>query len=287
MDKSLQNCTDELQGTKAAIKMALRSSAGVKTVWTIVEGEDDVRFYSRMFNNETVTIKTSVGEDGRRGYKNVETIVGEIIKEENNVNIFGIRDRDYTSFERDEHIFPDNVFVTDNRDLEMMLFAAPSVVSEMEMWASGFSQAWQRVVPVARHLGYVRICNHVNDYSCIIRATVKPGKLWDYNTHDFNPDWQSICSSALEEVISKADLDVFIEENRLSSVSTYDICRGHDVVKLLSLALVRKEFTSKSITNKIIEAYAIEDFQCTNLYADLLIWQRNRGVTVLAETLDG
>ena len=117
MDKSLQNCTDELQGTKAAIKMALRSPAGVKTVWTIVEGEDDVRFYSRMFNNETVTIKTSDGEDGRRGYKNVETIVGEIIKEENNVNIFGIRDRDYTSFERDEHIFPDNVFVTDNSNM--------------------------------------------------------------------------------------------------------------------------------------------------------------------------
>ena len=175
-----------------------------------------------------------------------------------------------------------DLFVTDNRDLEMMLFAAPSVVSEMEMWASGFSQAWQRVVPVARHLGYVRICNHVNDYSCIIRATVKPGKLWDYNTHDFNPDWQSICSSALEEVISKAELDVFIEENSLSYVSTYDICRGHDVVNLLSLALVRKEFTSKAITNKIIEAYAIEDFQRTNLYTDLLIWQRNRGVTVLA-----
>ena len=43
----------------------------------------------------------------------------------------------------------------------------------------------------------------------------------------------------------------------------------------------------EEITNKIIEAYAIEDFQRTNLYADLLMWQRNRGVTVLAETLDG
>ena len=35
--------------------------------------------------------------------------------------IFGIRDRDYTSFEVLAHVFPDNVFVTDRRDLEMML----------------------------------------------------------------------------------------------------------------------------------------------------------------------
>ena len=69
-DRSLRSNTDELAGTKAAIKMAMRSSVGSRTVWTIVEGEDDVRLYSRMLNEETVTIKTSEGKDGRKGYKN-------------------------------------------------------------------------------------------------------------------------------------------------------------------------------------------------------------------------
>ena len=65
-DKSLRSNTDELAGTKAAIKMAMRSPVGSRTVWIIVEGEEDVRLYSRMLNEETVTIKTSEGNDGRR-----------------------------------------------------------------------------------------------------------------------------------------------------------------------------------------------------------------------------
>ena len=39
MDKSLQNCTDELQGTKAAIKMALRSPAGVTYIPASIHNE--------------------------------------------------------------------------------------------------------------------------------------------------------------------------------------------------------------------------------------------------------
>ena len=78
-------------------------------IWTIVEGEADVRLYSRMLNEATVTIKTSEGIDGKRGYKNVESIVVDIVAEERDAKIFGIRDRDYTSFEVPTHVFPDNV----------------------------------------------------------------------------------------------------------------------------------------------------------------------------------
>ena len=52
MDKSLRSNTDELTGTKAAIKMAMRSPAGVRMVWTIVEGEDafeeNILFYKSL-----------------------------------------------------------------------------------------------------------------------------------------------------------------------------------------------------------------------------------------------
>lgn len=285
MDKSLCSNTDELVGTKAAIKMALRSPAGSRAVWTIVEGEDDVRFYSRMLNKDVVTVKTSEGKDGKKGYKNVETIVAEIAAEESNAKIFGIRDRDYTSFEFPIHEFPENIFVTDRRDLEMMLFESPSVVSGLEIWTSSFSQVWQKVIPVARFLGYMRICNHVNDYGFVLRDSIKPGNIWDFSTHDFKLSWKSDCAAAMCEWVLEDDLEQFICVNDLPKYSEYDICRGHDVVKLLSLAFVRHEYTNKAITNKIIDLYTYKDFQRTNLYSMIQSWGSKRGLEVLRKEI--
>ena len=180
MDKSLRSNTDELLGTKAAIKMAMRSPIGARTVWTIVEGEDDVRLYSRMLNEDAVTIKTSEGEDGRKGYKNVESIVVEIAAEECNTKIFGIRDRDYTSFEEPVHVFPDNVFVTDRRDLEMMLLEAPSVQSSMINWTTDFVKAFKIAVEVGVVLGQLRLCNHINNFSVVFRDKLKHSRILSF-----------------------------------------------------------------------------------------------------------
>lgn len=281
MDKSLRSNTNELVCTKAAIKMAMRSPAGSRVVWAIVEGKDDVDFYSRMLNKDAITIKISEGDDGRRGYKYVEMIVVEIVEEEINAKIFGIRDRDYTFFEFPTHVFPENIFVTDRRDLEMMLLESPSVVSGLEEWTSCFAQAWQKIIPVARYLGYMRICNHVNDYGCILRNSIKPGNLWDFGIHEFISSWKSVCVSAMNAWISEKELEQFIIMKDLQAFSDYDICRGHDVIKLLTLALVRKEYTKDVITNKIINLYTYNDFQRTNLYSKIKSWGNKRSLKVL------
>lgn len=285
MDKSLRSNTNELVGTKAAIKMAMRSPAGSRTVWTIVEGEDDVRLYSRMLNEDAVTIKTSEGEDGKRGYKNVETIVVEIAKEDPNAKIFGIRDRDYTSFECPIHVFPDNIFITDRRDLEMMMFESPSVVLGLDKWTSCFTQAWNKIIPVARFLGYMRICNHVNDYGCVLRNSIKSGNIWDFSTHEFKSSWKSDCAVAMKEWISEDDLEQFISIRDLPTFSDFDICRGHDVVKLLSLSLIRNEYTNKAITNKIIDLYSYDDFRRTNLCSMIESWGSERNMEVLRKEI--
>ena len=280
-DKSLRSNTDELAGTKAAIKMAMRSPVGSRTVWTIVEGEEDVRLYSRMLNEETVTIKTSEGNDGRRGYKNVESIVVEIVAEERDAKIFGIRDRDYTSFEVPNHVFPDNVFVTDRRDLEMMLLEAPSVSSVLTNWTSDFTEAFSIALEVGVVLGQLRLCNHLYDLSCVFRDRLKQSHIWNQNTHKLELDWRQYCRSILYEYITDEDITAFISHHKLDEVSPYDICRGHDVLKYLSLALVKLEYSVSSITSKMINAYSRQDFQNTHLYADISEWQMKNNVSVV------
>lgn len=280
-DKSLRSNTDELVGTKAAIKMAMRSPVGSRTVWTIVEGEDDVRLYSRMLNEDAVTIKTSQGDDGRKGYKNVESIVVEIMYEEPGAKIFGIRDRDYTSFEIPAYVFPDNVFVTDRRDLEMMLLEAPSVNNEMINWAPNFTKAISIALEVGVVLGQLRLCNHLNNLSIVFRDKLKQTRIWNQNTHKLEADWKQYCQSLMYDHLTDEEITTFIAEHELDEVSPYDLCRGHDVLKFLSLALVKLEYSVPSITSQLIKSYSKQDFQTTNLYADIRQWQMKNNVSVV------
>lgn len=281
MDKSLRSNTDELTGTKAAIKMAMRSPAGVRMVWTIVEGEDDVRLYNRMLNEDTVTIKTSEGEDGRRGYKNVESIVAEISAEDRKAKIFGIRDRDYTSFEVPVHIFPENVFVTDRRDLEMMLLESKSVQTAMINWTADFTKAFEIALEVGVVLGQLRLCNHIYNFSIVFRDKIKHSRIWNQNMHNLDINWRQYCRSVLNGYVSDEEITAFINRYQLDDVSPYDLCRGHDVLTYLSLALVKLEYSVPSITSRLINSYSAEDFQSTNLYAEIREWQLKNNVKVL------
>ena len=120
MLQSLQDTVREPSGTKAAIRQALMSPVGLRVVWVVVEAEEDVAVYEKFMQPDSTVVKTSEGETGRKGYANVELIVSEIKEEVPVAHIMGIRDADYSRFEAD-YTVPANIFLTDRRDLEMML----------------------------------------------------------------------------------------------------------------------------------------------------------------------
>lgn len=73
----------------------------------------------------------------------------------------------------------------------------------------------------------------------------------------------------------------FIVEKDLEQEDYHDICRGHDLLPLLALVLIKKEYSATSIMQKMIEVYSLEDFRQTHLYASILHWQESEGVDVL------
>ena len=285
MLQSLQNTVQEPSGTKSAIRQALMSPAGLRVVWVVVEAEEDVAVYEKFMQPDSTVVKTSEGETGRKGYANVEVIVSEIKQEVPVAHIIGIRDADYSRFEADCTV-PVNIFLTDRRDLEMMLLEADSVKQSLRSWAPAFDEAFAKCMPVCRHFGYLRIYNEVEDLSVKFHDNLHPNKYWDYQQQAMKATWEQDSTAkfvALSEgKCAATDVTAFITTHKLENENLYDICRGHDLLKLLSLTLVNVQtYSVDAIMAQMTNAYTMDDFKATRLYASILTWQTNERVTAL------
>ena len=285
MLQSLQNTVQEPSGTKSAIRQALMSPAGLRVVWVVVEAEEDVAVYERFMQPDSTVVKTSEGETGRKGYANVELIVHEIKQEVPVAHIMGIRDADYTRYE-DGYEAPANIFLTDRRDLEMMLLEADSVRQALRAWEPAFDDALAKSIPVCRHFGYLRIYNEVADLTVRFHDNLHPSKFWDYRQQTVKATWEQDSTakfvSLSEGKCAVTDVKSFITTHKLEDENSYDICRGHDLLKLLSLTLVDVQtYSVEAIMAKMTEAYTLDDFKATYLYASIHAWQTDEGVTAL------
>ena len=285
MLQSLQNTVREPSGTKAAIRQALMSPAGLRVVWVVVEAEEDVAVYEKFMQPDSTVVKTSEGETGRKGYANVEVIVSEIKQEVPVAHILGIRDADYSRYEEGYEV-PENIFLTDRRDLEMMLLEADSVQQVLRAWAPTYDEAFSKCTPVCRHFGYLRIYNEVADLSVKFHDNLRPGKYWDYRQQTMKATWEQDSTAKFAQLsdgkCTATDVKAFITTHKLENENLYDICRGHDLLKLLSLTLVDVQtYSVEALMATMTEAYSLDDFKATRLYASIQAWQTTEGVTAL------
>lgn len=286
MSKSLKDTVIEPSGTKGAIHLAMLSAKGMETVWIVVEAEEDVAVYEKFVQTDTTTVKTSEDTEGRKGYGNVELIVREIKNEKPKAHIIGIRDADYTRY-NEEYSVPENVFLTDNRDLEMMLLKAESVKERLRSILSDYDNIFERCVPICRYFGYLRIYNEVQNLSVMLNDHIIPSKYWDYTKQSVKDDWEQKSTdkfvSLSEGACSGTDIAEFISSRSLEDEDLYDVCRGHDFLRLLSLSMVDVQtFSEKRIMNSMIVSYSYDDFKKTKLYSGIIEWQAKEGVNVLS-----
>lgn len=285
MLQSLQNTVCEPSGTKSAIRQALMSPAGLRVTWVVVEAEEDVAVYERFMQPDSTVVKTSESETGRKGYANVELIVREIKQEVPVAHIMGIRDADYSQYE-EGYTVPDNIFLTDRRDLEMMLLEAETVKRELRVWIRAFDEAFAKCIPVCRHFGYLRIYNEVANLSVTFHKQLTPNKYWDYQQQTIKDSWEQDCTTRFVELsngrCTSTDVKTFIITHKLMEENLYDVCRGHDFLNLLSLTFIDVQtYSVENMMAQMVKTYSIEDFKATQLYASIQAWQTAEGVTAL------
>lgn len=276
--------------TKSVIKAGLRSRRGRETVWVVVEGEDDINLYSRFLKPDSVKVLSSENEKGQKGCAIVEEVVSEIRNEEKFYRIFGVVDADYVKYEsgNERRTCPDSVFRTDYRDLEMMLLSAPSVQTALKEWAPEILENLRNAEPILRRFGYARICNHVYSLGCNFSKRVRIGKLWNETTHKIHDDWErkfdAMFFGNCRKSFTPHEFEKIIADKSLDSESIFDVCQGHDTVKLMHLMMILNEFNEHNIMRKMIDSYAETDFMSTHLYASIISWSVDRGVPVLIST---
>ncbi|MDE7347472.1 MAG: hypothetical protein K2N48_12135 [Muribaculaceae bacterium] len=285
MPQSLQSSVLQPSHTKAVIQASMKSTGGRQRVWCIVESDDDVEVFERFFLAPVVSVLPSTNEEGRRSYHNVESIVLDLYAEERNPQVFGIRDRDYTSFSA-MYTCPANIFLTDDRDLEMMMLKSSSVIEDLRSRDPNFPANVSLSSDVMRFLGYLRIYNDVKQLSCTFKDNLtKVSLVWDNSNHYIYPDYKDRLFSKFQDInataVTRAEFDQFIAENNLEDKTNYDICRGHDVCRLLCSIMIKKQFSNpKVIFQWMKDSYSFEAFQQTSLYHDLVDWSDNRGLTI-------
>lgn len=283
--QSLKDMVQEPSGTKSAIRQAMMSPAGMRLVWVVVEAEEDLRVYSKFMDFDTTVVKTSEGPDGKRSYANVEIIVKEIREEVAQAHIIGIRDADYSKYE-DGFEVGENIFLTDRRDLEMMLLESDSVRQALDEWMNGFDEIFEKCVPICCHFGYLRIFNDVLGLSCRFHDNLRTSKFWDYTHQALQPDWKERCTAIFIGLAAGActeeKLNSFIATKMLTEECVYDICRGHDMLHLLSLTMINVQvYSEENIMAKMISAYSLNDFKNTQLYNNIRLWQEAEGINAL------
>ena len=68
---------------------------------------------------------------------------------------------------------------------------------------------------------------------------------------------------------------------RLNNHEYGRICRGHDFVQLLGMAMVNANYSSKYIQEKIAESYDVADFSRTTLADNIRTFARQFGMVVM------
>lgn len=285
MLQSLQSSILQPSHTKAVIQASMKSAGGARRVWGVVESDEDVEVYEKFFLPDIVSVLPSKDEQGRRSCQNVETIVVELYDEEENPKVFGIRDRDYTSFNH-TYVQPANVFLTDGRDLEMMMLNASSVINGLQLWHQDFPENLNLSADTMRFLGYLRIYNDIKQTSCIFKNNLtKISLIWDASTQSVHTDYQDRLFSKFQDkcavTVTREEFDNFVELHELNNHPNINVCRGHDVCRLLCVTMIKKEFSQpKDLFRRMKDSYSFDDFKQTSLYSDVQNWAENRNLTI-------
>lgn len=284
MSKSLRYTVSDPIDTESAIRLALKTPVGLRVTWVIVEAEADVYVYGKFMLPDTTVVKTSVDDFGHKGYRNVEHIVCEIRNECPVAHIIGIRDADYSRYDPTS-AKTDNVFLTDYRDLEMLLLKSDTVLQSLKDWVPDFGNVFPQCVSVCRHFGYMRICNAI--YGLFVKfRELRVSKFWDFGIQSVIADWQRRSTDKFIELAGSGltvdGFKAFVIEKDLENEDSHHVCQGHDLISLLSLSLKNvKVYSEQAIMQRMMDSYGIDDFRKTQLYADILEWQDGEGVTVL------
>ncbi len=288
--------------TLGDVQSALNWPDADKKCLVMVEGKADSDCYSKVLaGKDVIVIKAGyVAKDGvkRGGFSVVKYIVKSILKSGLTRGIIGIVDKDYTTFRKSPVVQPDNIFTTDKRDLEMMLWSINAVSTSMVTYLSTEPKDEDRrldsskldmTMQISRYMGSIHISDAWHGLHC--EHEFHNMLYWDFSTHDFKADWETnifqyfVSQCAIMSAPMTFSQTMLRESNDEFDVAHLDFCnvaRGHDFLTILSHVMIdTSTYSEANLTNMMISYITPKIFHSTSLWSSIKDWQDANGYTVV------
>lgn len=308
---TLKNIVTQPPVLESNLRLMVLSPGGLATLWVLVEGESDPYFYERMFVVGNVKVikagmPNSIGVV-HGGYHVVIELVGKMLAARSNLLVIGIIDKDWRSFIGHTENLPANIFLTDRRDLETTLLSysrlrkalRAEVMSSMNgnflshfidgKWYKKnddwFRDVWENSVLVSRYMGIFHI---MAAHFHMPRVGFKATDYWDNSNCRLRTDWRgNLLQTAIRNFgVSRCKMHCRTFRINLRYALNFrsfaDVCRGHDIMSLLSKQLIDSgHFSEKWITFYLSKEINHDEIKGMRLYRSLYRWMNQHGISLL------
>jgi len=251
-------------------------------VFLIVEGHSDKLIYERLVNKQEVRVTIASGKN------NAIKALSILEKEDNFRRVVAVIDAD---FSRIEQQIPDsnNLFLTDEHDLEMMLIKSAAFDKLLKERGSeekikAFTEdIRETLLKLGQEIGKLRWLSLRNKLDLKFEG-LNFKNFIDKENLSINIDEliRSIKNKSqkpsLDEQQIKQDLSVISDENH----DPWQLCCGHDFISILAIALckVLGTWNANDVKTEVLErelrlAYELSYFYQTQIYQLMVNWQSN------------
>ena len=180
----------ECKRVYAHMRPVVLADKKLRKIWCVVEADEDKKVYKKLLHSRVHIEVASIASDAEpyketHGCEAVEQVVADLLAMNEAAYIFGIRDTDYTRFTTTYQQSP-NVFLTDGRDLEMMLLKSQDVKNAINVLATRVPDALNKACTISREIGYVRIFNDCHpELGYRVNDIHKCDQLWNQGTKNY------------------------------------------------------------------------------------------------------
>jgi 5S rRNA maturation endonuclease (ribonuclease M5) len=249
-------------------------------VFLIVEGHSDKLIYERLVNKQEVRVTIASGKN------NAIKALSILEKEDNFRRVVAVIDADFSRIEQ-QILDSNNLFLTDEHDLEMMLIksaAFDKLLKESEEKIKAFTEdIRETLLKLGQEIGKLRWLSLRNKLDLKFEG-LNFKNFIDQKNLSINIDKLIISIKnnsqklSLDEQQIKQDLSVISDENH----DPWQLCCGHDFISILAIALckVLGTWNANDVKTEVLErelrlAYELSYFYQTQIYQLMVNWQSN------------
>lgn len=272
----------------------LREDCKYEGAFVFVEGETDFALFSSFFNDARCKVKRVNGKD------NVLQVVDLLLNSGEELCV-AIVDADFWHIEDKQppHV---NIYVTDTHDIETQIFMSPALEKicrelfpsvETQGIIDNLPNIRKQIMSVASTMAIIRLANHKFNLRICFYIDKENSTTIDWesaiNIQRFTVDFERLLKIVCRDDYSQIHrIRGPIRECCKNKYKLSELCNGHDVIFVTLLFLKHngrkqecKALSTKNLEKMLRLAYEGNYFRETELYRNLLSWQKTSGMEIL------